>query len=154
MEVTRPVLVEIQALVSNSSFGTPRRMSMGVDHNKVVMMMAILEKRCGIQIQGCDSYLNVVGGMQLSEPAIDLAIVAAVVSSFRNKVLEEGLVIFGEVGLTGEVRSVSHVEQRIHEAIKLGFKKCVIPKGNLEQAVSGIEIIAVENVEEMIQNIL
>lgn len=153
MEGTRPVLVEIQALVSNSSFGTPRRMSMGVDHNKVVMMMAILEKRLGIQIQGCDAYLNVVGGMQLSEPAIDLAVVAAVVSSFRNKVLEEGVVIFGEVGLTGEVRSVSHVEQRINEAIKLGFKKCIIPKGNIEKTISGIQTIMVENVEEMIQHI-
>jgi len=153
MEGTRPVLVEIQALISNSSFGMPRRMAVGVDHNKVVMMMAILEKRLGIQIQGCDAYLNVVGGMQLSEPAIDLAIVAAVISSFKNKILDEGVVIFGEVGLTGEVRSVSHIEQRIHEAIKLGFKKCVIPKGNLEHTVSGIDIIAVENVEEMIQNL-
>ncbi len=153
MEGTRPVLVEIQALVSNSSFGTPRRMSMGVDHNKVVMMMAILEKRLGIQIQGCDAYLNVVGGMSLSEPAIDLAIVAAVVSSFKNKVLESGVVIFGEVGLTGEVRAVPHVEQRMLEAIKMGFKKCIIPKGNAEQKVSGIQTIAVENVEEMIQHI-
>jgi len=153
MEGTRPVLVEIQALVSNSGFGTPRRMSVGVDHNKVVMIMAILEKRLGIQIQGCDAYLNVVGGMQLSEPAIDLAVVVAVLSSFRDKVLEEGVVIFGEVGLTGEVRAVSHVEQRINEAIKLGFKKCIIPKGNIEQTVSGIKIIAVENVEEMLQYI-
>lgn len=150
MEGTRPVLVEIQALVSNSSFGTPRRMSVGVDHNKVVMMMAILEKRLGIQIQGCDAYLNVVGGMQLSEPAIDLAVVAAIISSFRDKVIAEGVVVFGEVGLTGEVRSVSHVEQRINEAIKLGFKTCIIPKGNVE-AVSGIKVVAVENVEEMMQ---
>jgi DNA repair protein RadA/Sms len=154
MEGTRPVLVEIQALVSGSSFGTPRRMSMGVDHNKVVMMMAILEKRLGIQIQGSDAYLNVVGGMQLSEPAIDLAIVAAVISSFRNKVVDEGIVIFGEVGLTGEVRAVSHVEQRINEAIKLGFKKCIMPKGNSEQTVSGIETILVENVEEMLEQLL
>lgn len=153
MEGTRPVLVEIQALVSNSSFGTPRRMSMGVDHNKVVMMIAILEKRLGIQIQGCDAYLNVVGGMQLSEPAIDLAIVGAVISSFKNKVIEEGLVIFGEVGLTGEVRAVSHVEQRINEAIKLGFKKCIIPKGNADQTVSGITTIVVENVEQMLEHI-
>lgn len=153
MEGTRPVLVEIQALISDSSFGTPRRMAVGVDHNKIVMMMAILEKRLGVQIQGCDAYLNVVGGMQLSEPAIDLAVVAAVISSFKNKILEEGVVVFGEVGLTGEVRSVSHVEQRINEAIKLGFKKCVIPKGNLEHAVSGIDIITVENVEEMIQTL-
>lgn len=150
MEGTRPVLVEIQALVSNSSFGTPRRMSMGVDHNKVVMMMAILEKRLGIQIQGCDAYLNVVGGMQLSEPAIDLAVVAAIVSSFRDKAISEGVVIFGEVGLTGEVRSVSHVEQRLHEAKKLGFKTCIVPKGNVE-AVSGIKVVTVENVEEMMQ---
>lgn len=150
MEGTRPVLVEIQALVSNSSFGTPRRMSVGVDHNKVVMMMAILEKRLGVQIQGCDAYLNVVGGMQLSEPAIDLAVVAAIISSFRNKVISEGVVLFGEVGLTGEVRGVSHVEQRIHEAIKLGFKTCIIPKGNAEK-VSGIKIVEVENVEEMMQ---
>lgn len=149
MEGTRPVLVEIQALVSNSSFGTPRRMSMGVDHNKVVMMMAILEKRVGMQVQGSDVYLNVVGGMQLSEPAIDLAIVAAVSSSFKNKIIDEGLVIFGEVGLTGEIRSVSHVEQRVNEAIKLGFKKCIIPKGH-DITVSDIEIIEVENVEEML----
>ena len=153
MEGTRPVLVEIQALISNSGFGTPRRMAVGVDHNKMVMMMAILEKRVGIQVQGCDAYLNVVGGMQLSEPATDLAIVAAVISSFKDKVLEDGVVIFGEVGLTGEVRSVSFVEQRIHEAIKLGFKKCIIPKGNLEQTVSGIELIAVENVEEMLNHL-
>ena len=153
MEGTRPVLVEIQALISNSSFGTPRRMSMGVDHNKVVMMMAILEKRLGIQTQGCDAYLNVVGGMQLSEPAIDLAIVAAVLSSFRNKVVEEGLVIFGEVGLTGEVRGVSNVEQRIHEAIKLGFKKCIVPKKNALKPIKGIKIIGVETVEAMIEHI-
>jgi len=153
MEGTRPVLVEIQALISNSGFGTPRRMAVGVDHNKMVMMMAILEKRVGIQVQGCDAYLNVVGGMQLSEPATDLAIVAAIISSFKDKVLEDGVVIFGEVGLTGEVRSVSFVEQRIHEAIKLGFKKCIIPKGNLEQTVSGIELIAVENVEEMLNHL-
>lgn len=153
MEGTRPVLVEIQALISNSSFGTPRRMSMGVDHNKVVMMMAILEKRLGIQTQGCDAYLNVVGGMQLSEPAIDLAIVAAVLSSFRNKVVEEGLVIFGEVGLTGEVRGVSNVEQRIHEAIKLGFKKCIVPKKNALKPIKGIQVIGVETVEAMIEHI-
>ena len=153
MEGTRPVLVEIQALISNSSFGTPRRMSMGVDHNKVVMMMAILEKRLGIQTQGCDAYLNVVGGMQLSEPAIDLAIVAAVLSSFRNKVVEEGLVIFGEVGLTGEVRGVSNVEQRIHEAIKLGFKKCIVPKKNALKPIKGIKVIGVETVEAMIEHI-
>ncbi len=154
MEGTRPVMVEIQALVSNSSFGTPRRMAVGVDHNKIIMMMAILEKRIGIQIQGCDAYLNVVGGMQLSEPAIDLAVVAAVVSSFRDKVVGDGIVIFGEVGLTGEVRAVSHVEQRINEAIKLGFKKCIVPKGNTENLnIQGIKIVAVENVEEMMQNI-
>lgn len=155
MEGTRPVLVEIQALISNSNFGTPRRMAMGVDHNKVVMMMAILEKRLGVQIQGCDAFLNVVGGMQLSEPAIDLAVVAAVVSSFRDKIIEEGIVIFGEVGLTGEVRAVSHVEQRVNEAIKLGFNKCIIPKGNADSLdVKGIEIVSVENVEEMINNII
>jgi len=153
MEGTRPVLVELQALVSDSSFGTPRRMSMGVDHNKVTMMMAILEKRLGIQTQGCDAYLNVVGGMQLSEPAIDLAIVAAVVSSFRNKVIDEGMVIFGEVGLTGEVRGVSNIEQRINEAIKLGFKTCIIPKKNAKEKFPGIKVIGVDSVEAMIQHI-
>lgn len=153
MEGTRPVLVEIQALISNSSFGTPRRMSMGVDHNKLVMMMAILEKRLDIQTQGCDAYINVVGGMQLSEPAIDLAIVAAVLSSFRNKVVEEGLVIFGEVGLTGEVRGVSNIEQRINEAIKLGFKKCVVPKKNATKQYKGIKVVGVDSVEAMIEHI-
>lgn len=154
MEGTRPVLVEIQALVSNSSFGTPRRMAVGIDHNKLVMMMAILEKRLGIQIQGCDAYLNVVGGMQISEPAIDLAIVAAIISSFREKIIEEGIVIFGEVGLTGEVRAVSHVEQRVNESIKLGFKKCILPKKNAESLkIKGIKIISIDNVEEMLENI-
>lgn len=153
MEGSRPVLVELQALISDSSFGTPRRMSMGIDHNKVVMMMAILEKRCGIQTQGCDAYLNVVGGMQISEPAIDLAIIAAVVSSFRDKVIEDTIVIFGEVGLTGEVRGVSNVEQRINEAIKLGFKTCIIPKKNANVKYKGIKVVGVESVEAMIQYI-
>ncbi len=152
VEGSRPVLVEIQSLVSNTSFASPRRMSVGIEHNRLSMLLAILEKKLGIQIQGSDVYLNVVGGIHITEPAVDLAIILSVVSSFKNKVIDNDLVVFGEVGLTGEVRSVSSVDSRINESIKLGFKKCVVPKKNNIKS-DKIEIIAVETVEEMIDKL-
>ncbi len=128
MEGSRPVLIELQALVSQSSFGNPRRMANGVDYNRVIMLMAVLEKRVGMMISDQDGYVNVVGGMSLDEPAADLAIITAIASSFRNKAVDPDTMIFGEVGLTGEIRSVSHAQSRLIESSKMGFKKCVLPK--------------------------
>jgi len=149
IEGTRSVLVEIQALISTSGFGTPRRMAVGLDYNKVVMLMAVLEKKIGIQLQDQDAYVNVIGGMQVNEPAADLAIIAAIISSFREKPIPHDTIVFGEVGLTGEVRSVSHVDKRINEAYKLGFKKCIIPFGNMEglEYNKEMRVIGVKNVE-------
>jgi len=156
IEGTRPVLIELQALISPTNFGTPRRMATGIDYNRVVMLMAVLEKKVGLRLQAQDGYINVVGGIQLSEPAVDLAIVAAVASSFRNKVIDYQTIIFGEVGLTGEVRSVNFAEKRIREAEKMGFKTCVIPKGNLGglPKLENVEVIGVENVYEALDIIL
>lgn len=156
IEGTRPVLIEIQALISSTNFGTPRRMATGIDYNRVVMLMAVLEKKVGLQLQAQDGYINVVGGIQLSEPAVDLAIVAAIASSFRSKIINHQTIIFGEVGLTGEVRSVNHAEKRITEAVKMGFKTCVIPKGNLSglPEFKDIEIVGVENVYEALDIVL
>ncbi len=150
IEGTRPILIELQALVSSTNFGTPRRMATGIDYNRVVMLMAVLEKKIGLQLQGQDGYVNVVGGIQLSEPAVDLAIVLAVASSFRNSPIDYQTVIFGEVGLTGEVRSVNFAEKRIKEAEKMGFKTCIVPKGNLKglPEFNEINIIGVENIHE------
>ncbi len=127
MEGTRPLLVEIQALVCHSNFGIPRRQTTGTDFNRVNLLMAVLEKRSGLQLAGCDAYVNITGGMKIMEPAIDLGIVLAIVSSFRNQVLNPKLIAFGEVGLSGEVRAVSMAKQRVAEARKLGFEICVLP---------------------------
>ncbi|MFC0560689.1 DNA repair protein RadA [Halalkalibacter alkalisediminis] len=131
MEGTRPVLVELQALISPTSFGNPRRMATGVDHNRVSLLMAVLEKRVGLLLQNQDAYLNVAGGIRLDEPAIDLAIALSIASSFRNQVTSPTDVAIGEVGLTGEIRRVSRIEQRVNEAAKLGFKRAIIPEKNL-----------------------
>ena len=131
MEGTRPLLMEIQGLVCHSNFGIPRRQTTGTDFNRVNLLMAVLEKRSGVQLSGCDAYVNITGGLKVMEPAIDLAIVMAVVSSFRNKALPDRMVAFGEVGLSGEVRAVSGAAQRVAEAEKLGFEICLLPKGNL-----------------------
>jgi len=150
MEGTRPILIEIQALVARTNFGTPRRMANGVDYNKIIMLMAVLEKIKGMMIQDQDGYVNVVGGMTLNEPAADLAIITAIASSFMNVNIPKNIVFFGEVGLTGEVRPISMVEQRINEAKKMGFKTCVLPKENAKK-ISGdsFEIIGVENISEV-----
>lgn len=150
MEGSRPILVEIQSLVSETNFTTPRRTTVGVDYNKTVMLLAVLEKKVGMPVNFSDCYVNVVGGISASEPSADLAIISAVASSQKNKIISEEYIIFGEVGLTGEVRSVSHCQNRINEALRLGFKKCVIPKKNLEglDKNTKMEIFGVETVEE------
>ena len=128
MEGTRPMLIEIQALVCHSNFGIPRRQATGTDFNRVNLLMAVLEKRSGVQLSNCDAYVNITGGIKILEPAIDLGVVLAVLSSFRNKPLNPKLVAFGEIGLSGEVRAVSQAAQRVAEAEKLGFEVCVLPQ--------------------------
>ena len=150
MEGTRPILLEVQALVCHSNFGIPRRTAAGTDFNRVNLLMAVLEKRLGLKLGDCDAYVNLAGGMKLGEPAIDLGVVMAVVSSFKNKVLDPGILIFGEVGLSGEVRGVSMAENRVREAEKLGFTACIMPKANIEsiQGKYKIRLIGVANIKE------
>lgn len=155
MEGTRPILMEIQALVCQTNFGLPRRTAVGTDFNRVNLLMAVLEKRFGLQLSSCDAYVNIAGGIKINEPAIDLAIVMAIVSSYQDKVIHEKTIVFGEVGLSGEVRSVSMAEQRVLEAKKLGFTRCIIPKvssQNLKE-IKGIEIIGVGNLRDAIHAI-
>ncbi len=152
MEGTRAMLVEVQALLSHTSFGVPRRNATGVDYNRVMLLMAVLEKRVGMQLGSSDSYVNVVGGIRLNEPATDLGIVAAIASSFRDKEIDEGTVIIGEVGLAGEVRAVNFMEKRVNEAAKLGFRRCIVPRNNIKklEVQSDIKVIGVSSVNEML----
>jgi DNA repair protein RadA/Sms len=152
MEGTRPILIEIQALVCDSNFGMPRRTAAGTDYNRVNLLMAVLEKRAGIHLSSSDAYVNIVGGMKLNEPAIDLGIVMAIVSSYKNRPIDEKTIVFGEVGLSGEVRAVSMVENRIAEAKKLGFETCVIPEVSKQviKNMTGIKIIGVKNISDAI----
>ena len=153
MEGTRPMLLEVQALVCRSNFGIPRRQATGTDFNRVNLLMAVLEKRMGYKMGECDAYVNVAGGMKLNEPAIDLGIALSVVSSFQNTVIPEDMVVFGEIGLSGEVRSVSCAEQRAHEALKLGFSKVMMPKSNC-QGLTSIDrksLIPVENLADAVK---
>jgi DNA repair protein RadA/Sms len=156
LEGTRPMLVEIQALVCVTNFGMPRRMATGVDYNRITLLMAVLEKRVGMQLHNHDAYVNVVGGLKIEEPACDLGVITAIASSFRNVPVEVGTVMIGEVGLTGEVRAVSQIDKRIMEAVRIGFKKCIIPAGNMKQVkqmkeLAGVQIKAVENVQEALE---
>lgn len=153
MEGTRPVLVEVQALISPTSFGNPRRMATGVDHNRVSLLMAVLEKRVGLLLQNQDAYLNVAGGVRLDEPAIDLAVALSIASSFRNRVPNPMDVAIGEVGLTGEIRRVSRIEQRVNEAAKLGFQRAIIPERNLGGWTypKGIKVIGVSTLEQALE---
>lgn len=150
MEGTRPILMEIQALVCKSNFGMPRRTAAGTDYNRVNLLMAVLEKRIGLPLSNYDAYINIAGGIRMNEPAVDLGIVMAIVSSYKNRPISEGTIVFGEVGLSGEVRAVSMPEQRAAEARKLGFKTCIVPevsKGMLKN-IKGIEIIGVKSVNQ------
>ena len=150
MEGTRPLLIELQALVCHSNFGIPRRQTTGTDFNRVNLLMAVLEKRSGVQLSSCDAYVNITGGIKIQEPAIDLGIVLAILSSFRNKALNPKMVAFGEVGLSGEVRAVSMAKQRVAEAEKLGFEECVVPYVSLEECKKGskIRVIGVSSVQD------
>ena len=153
MEGTRPMLLEIQALVCRSNFGMPRRTATGLDYNRVNLLMAVLEKRVGLSLSDFDAYVNIAGGIRMNEPASDLGIVLAIASSYKNKPIAEDTVVFGEVGLSGEVRAVTMPEQRIAEAKKLGFKRCIIPEVSVNTVgkVEGIEIIGVKSVNEAIR---
>lgn len=130
MEGSRPVLAEIQALVAPTGFGMPRRMATGIDYNRVNLLIAVLEKRVGLNLQSQDTYVNVTGGLRLDEPAADLSVAAAVASSFRSFAIDPAMAVMGEVGLTGELRGINHIEKRLAEAFKLGFDKCIIPRAN------------------------
>ena len=155
LEGTRPILIEIQALITRTNFGLPRRTAVGIDYNRVNLLMAVLEKRVGLSLGECDAYVNLAGGMKLGEPAIDLGIVAAIISSYKNRVIDEETLIFGEVGLSGEVRGVSQAQQRVKEAEKMGFTTCIMPKANLEglQGKFKIQLIGVANLREVMQYI-
>jgi DNA repair protein RadA/Sms len=155
MEGTRPLLVEIQALVAPTTFGMPRRTSMGVDYNRVNLLVAVLEKKAGMHLGGMDIFINIVGGLKVIEPASDLGIIAAIASSFREIPIDSKTFLFGEVGLSGEVRAVAQAETRLKEASKIGFKKAIIPKGNLERLKTdlGLTIMGVKNVEEAMEHI-
>ena len=134
LEGSRPLLLEVQALVAPTGFGTPRRMATGADHNRMNMVLAVLERRVGLNLQSSDAYVNIAGGVRVDEPAVDLGVALALVSSFRDRPLAQGDVYIGEVGLTGEVRSVTRLEQRVREAEKLGFRRCFVPAQGLRLA--------------------
>ena len=156
MEGTRPILVEIQALVCQSNFGIPRRTAVGTDFNRVNLLMAVLEKKVGIHLAACDAYVNIAGGIRMNEPAIDLGIVLAIVSSYKDVPIDEKTICFGEVGLSGEVRAVSMTAQRVQEAEKLGFTTCIPPevcKAGLKKNPN-INVVGVSNVQDAIRYIL
>ena len=156
MEGTRPILLEIQALVCHSNFGMPRRTAAGTDYNRVNLLMAVLEKRLGLSLSSCDAYVNIAGGIRMNEPAIDLGIVLAIVSSYKDVPIDEKTICFGEVGLSGEVRAVSMTAQRVQEAEKLGFTTCILPevcKAGLKKN-SNINVVGVSNVQDAIRYIL
>ena len=155
MEGTRPVLVELQALVASSPYGQPRRMTNGADYNRTAMLLAVLEKKMRLPIGNHDIYLNVVGGLKIDEPAIDLGIIAALVSSMQNRPLLADAVVLGEVGLTGEVRTINFLDKRLIEAEKMGFRVAVVPQGNLKQGQKyPIEVKGVRNVSEALRVLL
>ena len=153
LEGTRPILVEIQALVSRTSFGFPRRQSAGSDTNRLNLLMAVLEKRLNMPLSDQDAYVNIAGGIKITEPAIDLGIVMAVVSSYRNRPIDDRMAAFGEVGLSGEVRAVSQVAARVGEAAKLGFTTCVVPTVCMDaiKGIKGIKVIGVRNISEAME---
>ena len=153
MEGTRPMLVELQSLISPACYGNPRRMTTGIDQNRVALIMAVLEKRAGLFLQNQDAYVKVAGGVKLDEPAVDLGVALSIASSYKDKPLKSTDIFVGEVGLTGEIRRVSRIEQRIGEAEKLGFKRMILPKRNLHGlSFSGqLQLIGVDTIQEAIR---
>jgi DNA repair protein RadA/Sms len=156
LEGTRPILVELQALVSSTTYAMPKRVANGVEVNRVSLLLAVMEKRVGAHLSGQDVYVNVVGGLHIDEPAIDLGIVAAITSSLREVPVEPGTLLLGEVGLGGEVRAVSQAELRIHESAKMGFKRCILPERNLTKLdpIDGMELIGIQEVREALDVVL
>jgi len=152
LEGSRPVLLEVQALVSSSGFGTPRRTSIGVDGNRVALLVAVLEKIAGVELKGQDIFLNVAGGIKINEPAADLGVIAAINSSFQNIPIDHETVVMGEVGLAGEIRAVMGIETRLKEAEKMGFKRAIVPKSNLKTKIpTKLEIFGARSVEECLR---
>ena len=153
MEGTRPILIELQALASSTSFGTPRRTILGLDQNRVALLAAVMEKKLGMHLMGYDIFMNVAGGVKVGEPAVDLAIVTAIGSSFLDQKVLDNTVVLGEVGLTGEVRAIGQIDNRIAESKKMGFKRCLVPEGNINRIprVEGIEIAGVRTVSEAME---
>lgn len=145
MEGSRPIFVEVQALVTKSDFAVPRRTSTGFDYNRVCLILAILEKRCGYSFGKLDVYINVVGGLKIDDPSADLAIAMAICSSVRDMAIKNDTVIIGEIGLTGEIRDISSIMERIHESIKLGFKKCIIPKHSLKKLEKNLDVQSIKD---------
>jgi DNA repair protein RadA/Sms len=155
MEGTRPILIEVQALVSSTSFGMPRRTAIGVDHNRVSLLTAVMDKICGIHLGSSDIFLNVAGGVKVDETAIDLGIVSAMASSFLNRPIATGTVVFGEVGLTGEIRGISQTEVRIKEAARMGFTRCILPRTQHSESRQGknIELIPIRSLKELTEHL-
>ncbi|MBW2673619.1 MAG: DNA repair protein RadA, partial [Deltaproteobacteria bacterium] len=143
MEGTRPMLVEIQALVSENNFGIPRRTTIGVDHNRVSLLAAVMEKVCGLHLGNHDIFINVAGGVKLDEPAVDLGIISSLMSSFLNRPIDAGTVVCGEVGLTGEVRNVGRTDERIKEASRMGFNRCILPGASSSKTVADTQMTRV-----------
>jgi len=151
IEGSRPILAEIQGLATTTGFGNPRRMSTGFDYNRMSLLLAVLEKRAGYYFSNLDTYVNVVGGLRLDEPAADLAVAMSLVSSLKDTPVSDDAIVFGEIGLAGEIRSVTHIDARISEAARLGFTKCILPFHSLKQVNvkgNGIQLIGVKNVRE------
>ncbi|MFH1993780.1 MAG: DNA repair protein RadA [Pseudomonadota bacterium] len=155
MEGTRPILVELQALVSSTSFGNPRRTILGIEQNRVALLVAVMEKKLGMHLMGHDIFINVAGGVKIDEPAVDMGIVSAIASSFLDRPIQNDTIVFGEVGLTGEVRAIGHVETRVSEAKKMGFTKCFMPESNLKRmtAINGIELRGIKTVSEAMEEL-
>lgn len=157
IEGTRPILIEVQALVCQTNFNMPRRTATGTDYNRINLLMAVIEKRMGIRMGDCDAYINVTGGMRIHEPALDLGIIMALLTSYRNQSLDDETICFGEVGLAGEVRAVNMAEQRVLEAAKLGFERCILPKVNCNSLVltkeqlEGIQLVGVGSIHELLE---
>ena len=155
MEGTRPILVELQSLASATNFGTPRRTILGLDANRVALLTAVMEKKLGMHLMGYDIFMNVAGGVKVVEPAVDMAIVAAVASSFLDKPIADGTIVLGEIGLTGEVRAIGQVDTRLSESRKMGFTRCLVPQSNLKRLpdIEGIDIMGVRTVSEVVENL-
>jgi DNA repair protein RadA/Sms len=153
MEGTRPILVELQGLASSSSLGTPRRTILGLDQNRVALLVAVMEKKLGLQLMGYDIFMNVAGGVKVIEPAVDLSIIAAIASSFLDRAIADNTVLLGEVGLTGEVRAISHIEARVGEIKKMGFTRCVVPYNSMKRLskISDINVLGVKNLTEAME---